>query len=129
MSVWMTVAKHSLKFLLKKEGLCVWPVNKESLAYKLGLLWGVTLSWPGEDDIIKKEANIVKEKTEQVAQKHNLTASYDGPMMAAGGALVVYCGFENDLLRMAVRKAKEQNKPIWQVCKEDAEVIAELAKS
>jgi hypothetical protein len=44
-----------LAWLLKKEKLCVWPVNKASMSYKLGLLLGVTLSWPGDEEVICQE--------------------------------------------------------------------------
>ena len=123
----ISTAEQTLKSMLEREKLCVWPVNKQSKAYKLGLLWGVTLSWPGEEELIEKEIEIIKNKTKQVAQENDLKANFDGPMLAAGGAWVVYCGFETPFLIMAQRKAKDQNKPIWKICEEDPELI-KLAK-
>lgn len=127
MSEQMSVAELALKSALEGEKLCVWPVNKLSKAYKLGLLWGVSLSWPGEKEKINQELGIVKNKTEQIAEENGLKANFDGPTMAAGGALVVYCGFETPFLILATQKAKEQNKPILKVCEEDPELL-ELAK-
>ena len=123
MSEQMMVAEQSLKSLLEGENLCVWAVNKQSTAYKLGLLWGVSLSWPGEGEKIKKEIEVVRAKTEQVAQEKGLKANFDGPTWTAGGVLVVYCGFETSFLVAAEQKARDQNKPIWQVCEENPELL------
>lgn len=130
MSEQMSMAERTLKSALEGERLCTWPVNKRSKAYKLGLLLGVSLSWPGkpgEEEKIRKEIEVIKNKTEQVARESGLKANLEGPNTAAGGALVVYCGFETPFLITATQKAKDQNKPIWQVCEEDPELL-ELAK-
>ena len=121
-------AEQALKLELGKTDLTVWPVNTASDAYKLGLFYGITLSWPGDEKVIKNQIETVRTITERVAQEKQLKPNYDGPTMAAGGALVVYCGFETPLLEAATQKARGQNKPIWIVCKEDPELI-ELAKS
>ena len=106
MSEEMGIAERSLKSVLEKEGLCVWSVSKLDKVHKLGLLWGVTLSWPGEKSVIRGQVETVKKKTEQIAQEHGLKANYNGPTMAAGGTLVIYCGFETSSLALATAKIK-----------------------
>ena len=128
MSDRMIIAERTLKSILKAEKLCVWPVNSLSTVYKLGLLLGVTLSWPGDKETIKREITIVRTKTEQVAEENGLEANYDEPIMVAGEALVIFCGFKTPFSVAALREAQEQNKPVWRVCEEDLELI-ELAKS
>lgn len=114
--------EECLRSSLKAAGLCCWDVNKASLEYKLGLCLGVSLSWPGSD--AEKEIEAVKERTDETARKNGLVANCAGPVFAAGGVLVFYCGFETPLLIAAVEKARAQNKPVWMVCREDPELIA-----
>lgn len=120
------IAKQALQSALKAEGLCVWPVNDRSEAYKFGLLWGVTLSWPGPDEKIKEQVKKSYDITQKVAEEHHLKPCFENPTMAAGGALVVYCGFKTLLLEAAEKKAGEQNKTLFQVMEEDK--LKEMAK-
>lgn len=116
-------AVEKLKSALEERGLCVWPVNHESDAFKLGLFWGVTLSWPGAEDKIQQEIETMQELTKFVAAESHFSPNlYDNPSMAAGGALVVYCGFETPFLILAREKARETGEPIWKVVKEDREL-------
>lgn len=117
-------AAADLKSLLELGDYCVWDVNPHSPAYKLGLLVGVTLPWPGNNDETQDHVGYVQRGTQKVAEKHGLEASIDGPGFAAGGVLVVYCGFVTPALVAAKKKAEEQGKPIWKVCEENPELLA-----
>lgn len=121
-------ATASLKFALDAEKLCVWPVNPDSTAYKLGLYWGVTLSRPGSD-AAEIQIFMIKTNTENVARENNLKPNFDGPTLAAGGVFVMYCGFETPLLLAAVRKARESGKPVWQVCEENPCLLEAMANA
>lgn len=107
---------EALRSALEKENLCVWPVNLDSVAFKLGLIFGVTLSWPGE--ATEGEIEVVKSETERFALENGFNPNLNGPTFAAGGVLVMYCGIETPLLIAATKKALEVGKPIWQVCQE-----------
>lgn len=122
----MVVAEKNLFSLLKKENLCIFPVNKRSNAYALGLLWGVSLSWPAKDEITDREIKLVKNSTERIARENSLKPNFEGPEVGTGGALICYCGFETPLLVVATQRAKDLNKPIWQVCEECPDLIALL---
>lgn len=117
-------AAADLKSLLELGDHSVWDVNPNSPAYKLGLLVGVTLPWPsGSSDETQDHVGYVEMGTQKVAEKYGLEASIDGPGFAAGGALVVYCGFVTPALVAAKKKAEEQGKPIWKVCQENPELL------
>lgn len=118
------IAKRTLKTALEAKNLCVWPVNDQSEAYKFGLLWGVTLPWPGPDEEIRKEIQKALDVIKKIAEEYRLKPCFENPTMAAGGALVVYCGFKTLLLEAAEKKAREQNKTLFQVMDEEDELKA-----
>ena len=123
MEVKLESAKLALEKALKEKGLCVWPVNEASDAYKLGLFWGITLSWPGPKEKITQQINDVDDITTRVAKEQGLKQTFENPTFAAGGALVVYCGFETYLLEIVRRRAKERNKAIHEVAANDTELV------
>lgn len=118
----IVIAGQGLKTILENDGFCVWDVNERSLTHKLGLLFGVTLDWPGKSAM--DEVARLRARLEVVALEQKLIAAVEGPVFAAGGVYVVYCGFRSPLFSLAILKSKEQNKPIWKICEEDPELIA-----
>lgn len=115
-------AKQALQSALESAGFCIWPVNERGNAYKFGLLWGVTLSWPGPDETIKEEIEKAYDITRKIAEEWHLKPCLENPHMATGGALIVYCGFQTLLLEAAEKKARKQNKTLFQVMDEDEEL-------
>lgn len=121
-------ATTELKFLLDELGYTVWSVGRGD-GYKVGLRWGVTLSWPAEEPSIReKEVAQTKEVNARVAEKHGLKAFMNGPEFAAGGAIVMYCGFETELMRKIMEKATAAKKPAYAIMAEDSEIKELLAK-
>lgn len=118
MRFWL--AKWLLRFALAARGFDTWFVNEKSNAYKLGLMWGVNLSLGDPDkETIKNEIGAIKGVVEEVAKRFGLVANTDGPGFAAGGVMVIYCGFETSLLVAAKKVSQEKRKPIWKVVEED----------
>lgn len=97
-----TVAEEALKSALEKLGMPVWLVGKASEEYKLGILFGVSLKYP-EPEICDDPVGEIKSVTEQTAEDHGLKAIGYGPAGAAGGALVVYAGFESEYAEYAAQ--------------------------
>jgi hypothetical protein len=78
----------------RSEGLIPWKTNpKPDMPYQIG----VTLSWPGSDEVIKRESISIKEMAQKVAEKYNLESLVSQPTLAAGGALVMYVGLKQFL--------------------------------
>lgn len=124
----LETAKAALEKALKEKGLCVWPVNDKSDVYKLGLFWGVSLSFPGPKEKFDQEINDAYEVTMQIAKNHGLKVNLESPTVCAGGAVAVYCGFQTYLSEIASRKARESGKPIYQILGED-QILLELKES
>ncbi|MHB1118305.1 MAG: hypothetical protein ACYCZ7_02165 [Minisyncoccota bacterium] len=85
-------AKEDLGLALGNTGLCSWPIRTGSD----NLLYGVTLSWPEQKaGKVEEETRIARETTERIAKKYGLQAYLKQPTLAAGGVLVLYCGFKS----------------------------------
>lgn len=80
-------ACQDLSIIVARLNLTTWPVQE-----KFNL--GITLPWP---NIGKKEirhlVRTIRLNAEQIAKKHQLESFGQGPIVAAGGVLIVYLGF------------------------------------
>jgi hypothetical protein len=71
------------------EGLTPWRTNpKANTPYKIG----VTLSWPGPDEVIARQSTSIREIAQKLAEKCGLESLVSQPTFAAGGAFVIYVG-------------------------------------
>jgi len=71
------------------EGLTAWRTNpKADTPYKIG----VTLHWPGTDEVIARESKSIREIAQKLAEKYGLESLVSQPTFAAGGAFVMYVG-------------------------------------